>query len=51
MARTRPLVHNRDLAVYGGALLWLAGTVLLWDAYNNRGRSKPLALRIVGALA
>jgi hypothetical protein len=49
VARKRPLVRNRDLALYGGLALWLAGAVLLKDAYERRGKGRPAALRVVGA--
>lgn len=37
----RPIVPDRDLALYGGLALWLAGSFLLWDAYENRDRRRP----------
>jgi hypothetical protein len=46
---TKPVLHNRNTAVTLGLLAYLAGTLLLWDAYENRGRSRPMALRIVDA--
>lgn len=46
----RPLVRNRDTALYVGLALWLAGSVLLWDAWEGRGRRRPLAARLAGGL-
>jgi hypothetical protein len=42
-----PLVHDRQLAIYGGIAAYLIGTVLLWDAYERRGKDKPFALRFL----
>lgn len=47
----RPLVRNRDTALYLGLALWLAGGVLLWDAWENRGQQRPIIMRVAGALA
>jgi len=47
---SKPLLRNRDLALYLGLGLWLAGSVLLYDAYNARGRDKPWPLRVAGVL-
>ncbi|HEV8675012.1 MAG TPA: hypothetical protein VGX21_13275 [Methylomirabilota bacterium] len=44
----RPLVANRDTALAVGLALWLAGSVLLWDAWENRARKRPFAMRLVG---
>lgn len=46
---TKPLVRNRDAALYGGVALWVIGAVLLWDAWEHRGRDRPWAFRFVGA--
>lgn len=37
----RPMIRNRDAALYGGILLLIGGSVLLYDAYEARGRSRP----------
>lgn len=42
---TRPLVANRAVALYGGLVLFVAGAVLLHDAYEGRGRQTPLVMR------
>lgn len=41
----RPLVANRNVALYGGLAMFAAGLVLLYDAYPGRGRKTPLPLR------
>jgi hypothetical protein len=46
----RPLVRDRDVALYLGLALWVAGSVLLWDAWENRGRPRPLVAKLAGAL-
>jgi hypothetical protein len=47
MARTRPWVANRTVALIGGIALTLAGSLLLYDAYEHRGTSRPFALRFL----
>ena len=44
-----PIVRNRDTAMYLGALAYLIGTVMLWDAFENRGRDRPKTLRVFDA--
>lgn len=46
----RPLVANRDAALYLGIGAWLVGTLLLWDAWEHRGNQRPLLFRVAGAL-
>lgn len=46
----RPLVRDRNLALYLGLAAWLAGGILLWDAWENRGQDRPLIVRLVGAV-
>jgi hypothetical protein len=49
MARTgRPLLANRDTALYLGLAAWGIGTLLLWDAWENRGRPRPFAFKLAG---
>jgi hypothetical protein len=45
---TRPLVRDRQLALYAGLALTLAGALLLRDAWEARGRDRPWAMRLVG---
>jgi hypothetical protein len=47
----RPLVRDRDTALYLGLGLWIAGAVLLWDAWEHRGKRRPLVMRVAAALA
>lgn len=52
MARTydRPLFRSRDTALVAAVALWLAGTVVLWDAYERRGLRRPGVLRVAANL-
>ncbi len=45
---SRPLVKNRDAALYLGAAAWLAGTVLLIDAWRGRGKDAPWIMSLLG---
>lgn len=47
---TRPLT-DRTTAVWLGLGFWALGTLLLWDAYENRGRRRPFGLRLATAAA
>jgi hypothetical protein len=41
MARRKPWIRDRRIALligYGGILV---GSMALWDAYENRGKSRP----------
>lgn len=42
---SRPLVANRNVAKWGGLALFVAGAVLLHDAFEGRGRDTPLWAR------
>jgi len=44
----RPLIRNRDTALYIGLACWIAGGVLLWDAWEHRGIQRPWAMRLAG---
>lgn len=44
----RPLVKDRQLALYGGLALTLAGALLLRDAWEARGQPRPWAMRLLG---
>lgn len=51
MARTgRPLLHNRQTALYVGLAAWALGSLLLWDAWENRGKARPFAFKLAGLL-
>jgi hypothetical protein len=43
--RRRPFVANKRHAIYAGIACYLAGSLLLWDAYEHRGGDRPFALR------
>lgn len=43
----RPWVRNRAAAKWGGYAAILVGSALLWDAYENRGRSRPFASKFL----
>ena len=40
------LVRDRQTALYAGVGLWVAGAILIWDAY--RGRETPWPLKLLG---
>lgn len=37
----RPLLPDRRHALWGGVAFSVLGAVLLWDAYEGRGRERP----------
>lgn len=45
MAR-KPVIKNRTTAQWLGYALVAAGSLLLYDAYENRGRSRPWVSRL-----
>lgn len=47
----RPLVADRDLALYGGLALTLGGMLLLHDAWEGRGRPRPWPMKLLGLVA
>lgn len=46
MAR-KPWVADRRLAQWGGYTAVIVGALLLWDAYENRGRKRPLGSKFL----
>lgn len=44
----KPLVRDRQVALYGGLALTLAGALLLRDAWEHRGVDRPWVMRIIG---
>ena len=42
------LTHHQALTV--GLLCYAIGAFCVWDAYENRGNSRPFMLRFVGGL-
>lgn len=46
MAR-RPYIKDRRVAQWGGVLALVIGSAMLWDAYENRGRSRPFATKLL----
>lgn len=47
MARRKPWIRNRKTAQWAGFAFSIAGALLLYDAYENRGRSRPLGARAI----
>lgn len=43
----RPVVKDRQTALLGGIALLVLGSALLYDAYENRGRNRPFALKFL----
>lgn len=46
----RPLLRNRELALYLGLAMTFAGAALLHDAWEARGHKRPWAMRLVGVV-
>lgn len=44
---TRPVVPDRRTALVAGAVCIIAGSWLLYDAYEHRGRTRPFVLRLL----
>lgn len=42
---SRVVVRDRRLAQWGGVVALVAGSWLLWQAYEARGRQRPYALK------
>ena len=42
-----PIVRDRQLGIWLGVALFSVGAVLLWDAYEGRGKSRPFALKFL----
>lgn len=47
MARSKLLIRDRKTAVIVGVGLYLAGSLVLWDAYERRGAGRPFAMRFL----
>lgn len=47
---SRPWLRSRDATLYLGIAAWLVGAVLLRDAYDRRGRKRPIGLKLGGAV-
>jgi len=41
----RPIVPDRRTGVILGVACYLVGSLLLWDAYERRGRGRPGSMR------
>jgi hypothetical protein len=44
---SKVIVKDRGVALWVGYGAIALGTLLLWDAYDNRGRSKPFVAKFV----
>lgn len=47
MATRKPWIKDRQTAVIVGIGLYLAGSIVLYDAYEHRGRGRPFGLRFL----
>lgn len=47
MARSH-LVRDRQSAIWLGLAGYAFGTLMLWDAFENRGKSRPFWMRFAG---
>lgn len=45
-----PRVRDRRVALLGGAACLVAGTYLIWDAYDARGIKRPWGLHFLPGL-
>lgn len=45
---TRPIIRDRDAALYLGLLAWGIGLCLLYDAYERRGVDRPKVMKLAG---
>ena len=45
--KRRPYVKDRRVAQWGGVLAIFVGSALLYDAYENRGRHRPFATKLL----
>lgn len=41
------LVKDRQLALYGGYAAITLGSLLLWDAYEGRGKNRPFLTKFL----
>lgn len=46
MAR-KPYIANRNVALWGGLAAVVVGSLMLHDAYENRGRRRPFAAKFL----
>jgi hypothetical protein len=47
MPRRKPVIKDRRVALYAGLAAYVLGSMLLWDAYENRGKSRPFATKLL----
>lgn len=47
MTKRQPFIKDRKMALWGGVALYLAGSVLIYDAYEHRGRERPFWTRFL----
>lgn len=43
----KPYIKDRRLALYTGLAAYVVGSMLLWDAYENRGKRRPFATKLL----
>jgi hypothetical protein len=47
MPTRRPVIRDRKLALLLGAAAYIAGSLLLYDAYERHGQHRPFALHFL----
>lgn len=47
---SRPKVADRRVAQWGGIACYVLGTLLIYDAYEGRGRKRPFAAKFLPSL-
>lgn len=45
--KSGPYIRDAKVAFWGGLLFYLAGSLLLWDAHEHRGKTRPFTLRFL----
>jgi hypothetical protein len=43
----RPVIKDRQTALVLGVAAYVAGSLLLWDAYENRGKARPFVTKLL----
>lgn len=43
----KPVVRDRDAALWGGVLAIVVGSYLLYDAFEARGRPRPFVTKLL----
>lgn len=47
MSPRKPWIRDRRVAQYGGYAVITVGALMLYDAFENRGRRRPFATKLL----